>query len=124
MLPAPSTTATSTPFSRTACTWRATAWTRSRSVPYSRSPINASPDSLSRMRLKPTTAVLRADREAGEAPDDHVLPELSGQLGTDLVDRLAVVAVGVDVRLAEQGDLLEPLAQLALGDLAAYLLGL
>ena len=42
----------STPRSRTAATWAATARTRSGSVPYSRSPMSASPDSFSRTRLK------------------------------------------------------------------------
>src|ERR1700722_148417 len=52
MLPAPTTIATSTPASRTSLTWRATAATRSGSVPNSSSPIRASPESFKRMRLK------------------------------------------------------------------------
>ena len=48
---APTTIATSTPASCTCVTWRATAATRSGSVPYSRLPISASPESFSRMRL-------------------------------------------------------------------------
>src|SRR5580704_4338643 len=52
MLPAPTTIATCTPWSRTALTCRATAATRSGSVPNSSSPISASPESFRRMRLK------------------------------------------------------------------------
>src|SRR3954452_25283078 len=133
MLPAPRTTATSTPESLTALTCRAIACTRSRSVPYSREPIRASPESLSRIRLnaRPSGGAagssltsLRAHREAGEALDDDVLAQLAGQLGADLLDGLALELVRIDVRLVEQGDFFEPLAQLALGDPAADLLGL
>src|SRR3954463_7815519 len=109
MLPAPSTTAISTPRSCTRLIWRAIAETLLPSIPNSRSPIRASPDSLSRMRSKtgspaagaPSAAsageatVLRPDREAGEALDDDVLAELAGQLGADLLDGLAVEAVRV-----------------------------
>src|SRR6202161_344802 len=52
MLPAPTTIATSTPCSCTSATWRATAATRSGSVPNSSVPISASPESFSRMRWK------------------------------------------------------------------------
>ena len=51
MLPAPTTIATSTPRSRIAATWRAIRSTSAASVPYSSSPISASPESFSRMRL-------------------------------------------------------------------------
>ena len=44
-------------------------------------------------------------------------PVVPRELRADLLDRLAVVLVAVDVRLVEQDDLLHPLAQLALGDL-------
>src|ERR1044072_7203894 len=129
MLPAPTTIAISTPRARTAATWAATARTRSGSVPYSSSPMSASPDSLSRTRLNagfrasPATGLL-ADREAGEAAHHDVLAGLAGELGAQLLDRLAVVLVAVDVGLLEQDRLLHPLAQLALGDLRAHVLGL
>src|ERR671920_377859 len=51
MLPAPSTTATSTPRSRTALSCSAIPCTVSASVPYSSGPIRASPESLIRTRL-------------------------------------------------------------------------
>src|SRR5918995_2836347 len=127
MLPAPSTTATSTPRSCRPLIWRAICRTTSGSVPYSRSPIRASPDSLRRIRLKTGSAIgpcLGPDGEPREAADDDVLAGRAGELGAQLLDRLAVVLVGVDVHLVEEDGLLHPLAQLALGDLAADLLGL
>src|SRR3954453_17287260 len=72
----------------------------------------------------PPPAPLTADREAREALDDHVLAQLARQLRPDLLDRLALEAVRVDVRLGHQRDLLEPLAQLALGDPRAHVLRL
>src|SRR4051812_3801605 len=67
---------------------------------------------------------LVADLEPGEPADDDVLAGLRAELGAKLLDRLAVVLVGVDVLLVEQHDLLHPLAQLAFGDLRAHVLGL
>src|SRR5918992_1346500 len=124
MFPAPSTTAISTPRSCRPLIWRATLRTTSGSVPYSRSPIRASPESFSRMRLKAGSANSGAHGEPREAADDHVLPRRARQLLADLLDRLALVLVAVDVRLLEEDDLLEPLAQLALGDLGPDVLGL
>src|SRR5688572_5761467 len=127
MLPAPSTTATSTPRSCRPLIWRAICRTTSGSVPYSRSPIRASPESLRRIRLKTGSAIgpcLGPDGESREAADDDVLAGRAGELGAQLLDRLAVVLVGVDVHLVQEDGLLHPLAQLALGDLAANLLGL
>src|SRR3954468_19496088 len=94
--------------------------------------MSASPDSLSRTRVNagsgsmagPRAAGLLADGEAREPPHDDVLARLRRQLGTQLVDRLAVELVRVDVLLLEQDRLLHPLAQLALGDLRADVLGL
>ncbi len=57
------------------------------------------------------------DREAREAADDDVLAGRRRDRGTQLLDRLAVVLVRVDVLLLEQHDLLEPLLHPALGDL-------
>src|SRR5215207_1479414 len=126
MLPPPCTTATSTPRSCTPLICAAMALTRSGSVPYSRSPMSASPDSFRRMRSKAGrfTGALRPDREAGEAADDDVLAGRAGELGAQLLDRLAVVLVGIDVLLLEQHDLFHPLAKLALGDLGADVLRL
>src|SRR5918997_2606546 len=128
MLPAPTTIAISMPRAWTAAICAATARTRPGSVPYSRSPISASPDSFSRTRLNTgseiTSATSLADREAREPPDDDVLAGLRRQVRAQLLDRLAVEPVGVDVRLLEQDGLLHPLAQLALGDLRADVLGL
>src|SRR5215210_6595979 len=126
MFPAPSTTATWTSRSVRPWIWRASWRTTSGSVPYSRSPIRASPESLSRIRLKTGSATGPSgpDGESGEAADDDVLAGRARQLGAQLLDRLAVVLVAVDVHLVEEDGLLHPLAQLALGDLAADLLWL
>src|SRR3954454_1686691 len=116
MLPAPRTIATSMPSSCSALIWSAMRPSVSGSVPKSRSPMRASPESFSRIRLKAGTCLL-AHGEAREAPDDDVLAGLGRQLGADLLDRLALVLVGVDVLLAQEHDLIEPLADLALGRL-------
>src|SRR4051795_3708491 len=85
-----------------------------------------SPESLSRIRSNAASATISgpsgADGEAREALDDDVLAELAGQLRADLLDGLALVLVRVDVDLVHEGDLLEPLAQLALGHLGADVL--
>ena len=57
MLPAPTTTAISTPRSETSWTCVAIRSTRSGSVPYSSEPIRASPESFSRTRLKTGSAI-------------------------------------------------------------------
>src|SRR5829696_6588466 len=124
MLPPPRTTAISTSRSCTVLICWAIALTVSGSVPYSRSPMSASPESFRRMRSKAGAKGLRPHLEAGEAADDDVLAGLTGQLGPDLLDRLAVVLVGVDVGLVEQDDVLHPGLELALGDLRAHVLGL
>src|ERR1700710_845240 len=95
--------------------------------------MRASPESFSRTRLNAGGGVslgtarasrLPADREAGEAAHDDVLAGLAREVGAQLLDRLVLVLVAVDVRLLEQDGLLHPLAQLALGDLRPHLLGL
>src|SRR5271167_3127528 len=120
MLPAPTTIATSTPWSRTAVTCRATATTRSGSVPYSRSPISASPESFNRIRLKagaidgrayPSDGLL-AHGETGEAADDYVLAGRCGQLVAQLLDRLAFELRVVHL-LLEQNDRSKPGIELA-----------
>src|SRR5579884_3515985 len=131
MLPPPTTIATSTPRPWTAATSRAIAWTRSGSVPYSRPPISASPESLSRTReytggpapAPGASAASSADGEPGEPADDNVLSGLGGQLRAQLLDRLAAVLVLVDVPLAQQHDVVEPLLELALDDPLADVLG-
>src|SRR5918993_5943140 len=102
MLPPPTTIATSTPRSWTLRTCLAIVWMRTGSAPYSSVPIRASPESLRRMRLKAglaSTASLLPDLEAGEAADDDVLAGRRRDGGAQLLDRLAVVLVGVDVHL-------------------------
>src|SRR3954453_7376260 len=89
--------------------------------------MSASPESLSRTRPKaggsPATALL-ADREAGEAPDDDVLPGLGRKVRAQLLDGLVLVLVEVDVRLAQGNHLVEPLAPPPLDDPGHDVLGL
>src|SRR3954447_20877798 len=115
MLPAPTTTASSTPRSRTEASSSATALTFAGSVPYSSEPIRDSPESLIRTRLK----ALVTDGKPYETPDDDVLAGLRGEVGAQLLDRLLVLDMG----LLEEDDLLVPLTQLALERLLASLLG-
>src|SRR5918993_196319 len=128
MLPAPCTTAPSTPGSCTPLICAAIASTRVGSVPYSSSPMSASPESFRRIRSKAGAGTGRTslgpDREAREAAHDDVLAGRARELGAHLLDRLAAVAVGVDVLLLEQDDVFHPLAQLALRDLRADVLRL
>src|SRR5690348_2161189 len=135
MLPPPTTIATSTPRWQTRCTSAAIAAIRSASAPYSALPMRASPESFRRTRLKAGRAPsvegwpancprLLADLEASEAPDHHVLARLRGRGRAQLLDGLSAVLVLVHVLLLEQDDLLEPLAELALGDLRAHVLRL
>src|ERR671933_106413 len=108
MLPAPTTTASSTPRACTPAIWAAIAATRSGSVPCSRRPMSASPDSFRSTRLNtglgraPSSAtaapLFLADGEAHEAPDHDVLAGARREPGPQLLDRLAVVLVAVDVR--------------------------
>src|SRR3954451_14290858 len=126
MLPAPSTTAISTPRSCTDLSCLAMASTVAGSVPYSSGPIRASPDSLIRTRLKTGSSVNGGSGphgEAGEAADHDVLAHRARQLRAQLLDRLLVVDVA-DVDLVEQDDFLHPGLQLALGDPRADVLGL
>src|SRR4051812_29409289 len=119
MLPAPTTTQISTPRPWTCAIWRATAWIRSGSAPYSWLPRSASPDSLMRTRWNagapspegagavPTAGSGSvANGEPREAADHDVLARLGGERGTDLLDRAPLVLLAVDVRLLEQNDLL------------------
>src|SRR3954451_1113944 len=128
-LPPPTTTATWTPRALTPAIARAMAAMRAGSAPYDRSPISASPESFSRIRLNAGSGAgsvrsLLPDLEAREAPHDDVLAGVGRQLGAQLLERLAAVKVVVDVALAEQHDLLEPLPQAALDDLLLDGLGL
>src|SRR3954454_5962815 len=65
-----------------------------------------------------------ADDEPRESRDLDVLARLRRQLGAKVPDRLALVAVGADVLLLEEGHLLRPLRELNLDDLVAPLLRL
>src|SRR5664280_1488756 len=132
MFPAPTTIATSTPWSRTALTCRATAATRSGSVPYSSSPIRASPESFSSMRLKagaiagqslyPPKSLL-AYGEAREPADDHILAGGRRELIAQLLDGPAI-ELGVVHLLLEQHDRRQPRVQLAGHDSLAHVLRL
>src|SRR5918995_4935959 len=109
MLPAPTTIATSTPRPRTSPTWFAIRSICPGSVPYSRSPISASPESFSRIRLKLAEAakppLLLSDLEPGEAGDSDVLARLGGDVVPQVLDRLALVFLLIEVLLVEQHDL-------------------
>src|SRR6476646_5094648 len=124
MFPAPTTSAISTPRFATPCTWPAMRSTRSGSVPYSRPPIRASPDSFSSTRLNAgssatarTSYALFPDHKPGEAGDPHVLAGPRRDLGAQFLDRLAVVGVGPNMFLLQQCSLLRPLLKLAVDDL-------
>src|ERR671930_780780 len=128
MLPAPSTIAISTPRSCSCLTWAATARSRSGSVPKSSEPMRDSPESFRRIRRKSGCGTRRgsllAHGEAREPADHDVLAGLGREVRADLLDGAALVLLAVDVLLVEEHDLLEPLLELALGDLAADVLGL
>src|SRR5690349_376116 len=137
MLPAPTTIAISSPVAWVRAIWAAIRPTRSGSVPYSSPPIRASPESFSITRskarfgsltagllLRVRRSVLGPDLEAGEAGDADVLAGPRRRLLAQLLDRLAVVLLAVDVLLVEQRDLLAPLRELALDDAVADVLGL
>src|SRR5947209_14931219 len=108
MLPPPTTIATSTPRRWVVATSVAIAVTQSGSVPYSRSPIRASPESFSRIRrntggaMSGAAGVSAADGKPGKATHHDVLAGLGGQFGAQLLDRPAAVLVLVDVLLAQQ----------------------
>src|SRR5437016_6570 len=131
MFPPPTTIATSMPRRWTAATSRAIVWTRSGSVPYSRSPISASPESLSSTRRNTAVpaadgtrcAVSATDGEPRKAADHDVLTRFAGKRRAELLDRLAAVLVLVDVLLAQQHYVVEPLLDLALDDPLAHVLG-
>src|SRR5215216_4944680 len=126
MLPAPTTIATSTSCARTSRTWLAIRSIWAGSVPYSRSPIRASPESFSRMRLKRAEAkrLLLPHLETGEAGDADVLTGLGGDLRSEVLDRLPLVELLVEVLLVQERDLRCPLLELAVHDLLDHVLGL
>src|SRR5216683_1770401 len=113
MLPPPTTIATSTPRLCTRSISLAIACTRSGSVPYSRSPIRASPESLSSTRpyAGAFTAVACATSvthlEAREASHDDVLAGLGRERCAQLFDRLGAVLLLVEVLVAQQDDVVE-----------------
>src|SRR6201992_3899613 len=116
MFPAPTTIPTSTPRSRTEAIWVAMRSTSAGSVPYSRRPIRASPESFSRIRPNCSKRLLAADFEVGEAGDADVLAGFRRQLLAQLLDHLRAVFLGVDVLLVEQRAFRAPFLQLALAD--------
>src|SRR3954451_12711270 len=124
MLPPPTTTATSTPSACTRSTCLAMALMRSGSAPYSRSPISASPESFRRMRSNADDALLLAELVPSEPADHDVLTRLRCRGRAQVLDRLTAVLVLVHVLLVQKHDLLQPLAQPALGDLRPHVLGL
>src|SRR6266545_323356 len=65
-----------------------------------------------------------AHREPREAAYDDVLARLGREVAAQLLDRLALVLVAVDMDLVEQHDLAEPALELALDDPRADVLGL
>src|SRR5438105_9300928 len=118
MFPPPTTIATSTSRLRTAASSAAIACTRSGSVPYSRSPISASPDNFkSTRRYAVGGAVAAIDsgtyREPCEAAHDDVLAGLGRERLAKLLDRLASMLVLIDVPLAKQDHLVEPFIDLS-----------
>src|ERR1035437_6336473 len=131
MLPPPTTIATSTPRLWTVATSEAIDGTRSGSVPYSRSPISASPESFSITRRKTgglgvdasRSVVSVTDGEPCKASDYDVLAGLAGERCAQLLDRLAAVLVLVDVLLAQQHHLVEPLVEFPGDDPLADVLG-
>src|ERR1019366_1802363 len=138
MLPAPTTIATSTPWSPPAGTWPPPAATRSGAVPYSSSPISASPESFRSMRVKagaiggslsryravtePREGLL-AYCEACEPAYDHILPWGRRELVAQLLDGLAL-ELGIVHLLLEQHDRREPRVELAGDDFLAHVLRL
>src|SRR5919108_163990 len=151
MFPAPTTRATSTPRPATEVTCWAIRATRSGSVPYSSEPMRASPESFSRTRLKRGDAIgwrsyglrnafshrapaakagpirprlLLAHLEAREPGDAHVLAGLRGQLGAQVLDRPALVAVGANMLLLQQGDVPVPFRELPVDDLSNHVVRL
>src|SRR5438067_3340183 len=130
MLPAPRTIAISTPRSWTTLICCATACRRSGSVPKSSEPRRDSPESFRRTRRKTGCDTRReslpsvAHDKAGEAADDDVLARLCREVRAELLDRLPVVLLAVDVLLVEQDPVLHPLLDLPLLDPAADVLGL
>src|ERR1700744_2301775 len=119
MFPAPTTIATSTPGWRPEPPWVAIRSTSTPAVPYSWLPIRASPESFRRMRPNRSPAIrclLVSDAEVGEAGDADVLAGFRGQLLAQLLDRLRVVFLGVDVLLIEQRHFRGPFFELTLDD--------
>src|SRR5712691_4208902 len=129
MFPAPTTIPVSTPLAWTSTISSATASIVSRSMPYSRSPISDSPDSLSRMRRKTGRALCdttadSSDRTLTSAAQLEPL-ELE-HLGTLVRERLADLLAGVvdPLLVDEHIGAEEALVQHPVDDLLAHLAGL
>src|SRR5919109_237049 len=126
MLPAPTTSATSTPRAATEVICSAIRVTRSGSVPYSSDPISASPESFSRTRLKRGDAIgwrsyglQRAFTPRACAPKARpvrprlVLPHLEAREAGD-----------ANMLLLQQGDVPVPFRELPVDDLSNHVVRL
>src|SRR4029077_7225609 len=116
MFPPPITSASSSPFTRTSTSSRASWSTVAASRPYSREPMRASPESFSKTRLKPTLSSLR-DCVPG------VVEELDPLLLQVLRDGPGRLVGPVPGLLREDGLAEETLVELALDDLVADVVG-
>src|SRR5688572_12316954 len=130
MLPPPTTMAISVPSVFAALIWDAMPRTTSGSIPYSCSPMSASPESFRSTRRGCAFTATRAGsaitsgglvgRWPGGLADAHAReacdPDVLAQQCHLLADQVGDPAIGVPVRLLEQADGLEPLVQLALDD--------
>ena len=85
--------------------------------------MSASPESLSRMRLK-AGSVTPPRPGSGRSGGSRRSPGAGRDLGAQLAEGLAAVLLLVHVRLLEQDHVLEPLLQPALDDLLLDVLGL
>src|SRR5215212_6399926 len=82
--------------------------------------MSASPESFSRIRLNRAEAkarLLLSHLKPREAGDAHVLSGVRGDLRAQVLDRLALVALLVEVLLIEEDELRGPLAKLTVDDL-------
>src|SRR3954452_5530506 len=85
---------------------------------------NRGSGSMRRRAYRPRRGSVLADPEVGDASHANVLTGLRGELLAQLLDRLFLVLVGVDVLLLEQRDLASPFRHLTLDDLLHDIVGL
>src|SRR5262245_17363196 len=131
MFPPPTTMAISTPPPCAATTWRAIDWHTAGSTPYCRSPMRASPDSLSRTRWYTGSAVTAAPASPGRClpsgrssqllaqlvPGEPSDPDVLADAGDGLRDELTHGLLAIPERLLVEDHLLVPLPELTLDDL-------